>query len=93
MTIQSFRSKQTADLYHTGASIPLAAIAVAAMIRLQALDSAASLLDLRNPPSNRLHPLKHERAGQHSISINTQYRICFFFFFFSPQKDEITDDY
>lgn len=41
------------------------------------LDAAESLEDLRNPPSNRLHELKKDRAGQHSISINKQWRICF----------------
>ena len=38
-----------------------------------------SLDDLRNPPSNRLHELKRDRKGQHSISINDQWRICFRF--------------
>ena len=41
------------------------------------LDAATNLDDLRNPPSNRLHALDRDRAGQHSISINAQWRICF----------------
>jgi proteic killer suppression protein len=41
------------------------------------LDAATSLNDLRVPPANRLEPLTHDRAGQHSIRINDQYRICF----------------
>lgn len=45
--------------------------------RLMMIDAAASLKDLRSPPGNRLEPLKGDRAGQHSIRINDQYRICF----------------
>ena len=48
-----------------------------AFVRLAMLDAAADLNDLRNPPSNRLHALTDDRAGQHSISINKQWRICF----------------
>jgi len=50
---------------------------MAAFIRLQMLDAADTLEDLRNPPSNRLHALTDDRAGQHSISLNKQWRICF----------------
>lgn len=45
--------------------------------KLKMLNRAKALSDLRNPPSNRLHALKGDRAGQHSISINMQWRICF----------------
>ncbi len=41
------------------------------------LNRAKTLDDLRNTPSNRLHALSGDRAGQHSISINMQWRICF----------------
>lgn len=41
------------------------------------LDSAKFLEDLKIPPGNRLHALSGDRRGQHSISINMQYRICF----------------
>ena len=41
------------------------------------LNNAQSLLDLRVPPGNRLEALKGDRAGQHSIRINDQWRICF----------------
>ncbi|GAP97649.1 HigB toxin protein [Leptolyngbya sp. NIES-2104] len=41
------------------------------------LDSATTLDDLRMPPGNRLEALEGDRAGQHSIRINNQYRICF----------------
>ena len=45
--------------------------------KLLQLDAAAQLPDLRVPPGNRLEPLKGKRAGQHSIRINDQWRICF----------------
>lgn len=48
-----------------------------ALAKLRLLNRAKALDDLRNPPSNRLHELKDDRAGQHSISINKQWRICF----------------
>ena len=48
-----------------------------ALDKLKMLNRAKNLDDLRNPPSNRLHQLKKDRAGQHSISINRQWRICF----------------
>lgn len=48
-----------------------------ALIRLRMLNQATSLDDLRNPPSNRFHALKDDRAGQHSVSINMKWRICF----------------
>jgi proteic killer suppression protein len=45
--------------------------------RLAYLDGAKVLDDLRSPPGNRLEALKGDRAGQHSIRINDQWRICF----------------
>lgn len=48
-----------------------------ARIKLAMLDAAESFDDLQNPPGNHLHALKDDRAGQHAISINKQWRICF----------------
>lgn len=45
--------------------------------KLRMLNNAALLDDLRVPPGNRLEPLRGNRAGQHSIRINDQWRICF----------------
>jgi proteic killer suppression protein len=45
--------------------------------KLRMLDAAGALEDLRVPPANRLEKLKGDRAGQHSIRINRQWRICF----------------
>ena len=49
----------------------------AAERRLKALQAAQTLEDLRIPPSHRLEALRGDRAGQHSIRINRQWRICF----------------
>ena len=45
--------------------------------KLRMLDAAEALEDLRIPPANRLEKLRGDRAGQHSIRINRQWRICF----------------
>ena len=52
-------------------------IQVRALRKLRQLDAAATIEDLRNPPGNRLELLKGKRAGQMSIRINDQWRICF----------------
>jgi len=56
--------------------LPTVLFAVAAR-KLDAIDAATSIDQLRIPPSNRLEPLKGDRIGQHSIRINERYRICF----------------
>lgn len=45
--------------------------------KLEYLDAAGELEDLRVPPGNRLEGLKGDRAGQHSIRVNDQFRVCF----------------
>lgn len=45
--------------------------------KLRMLHNAGAIIDLRSPPSNRLEKLKGDRAGQFSIRINDQWRICF----------------
>ncbi|MDQ2878333.1 MAG: type II toxin-antitoxin system RelE/ParE family toxin [Pseudomonadota bacterium] len=62
-----------------------------AYVRLKMIDAAESLEDLRVPPSNRLHALKGDRAGQHSISINMKWRICFAWRDGGADGVEITD--
>lgn len=49
----------------------------AAQRKLEALRAATTLEDLRVPPGNRLEALSGDRAGQHSIRINDQWRVCF----------------
>jgi len=55
------------------------------------LDAAEGLEDLRTPPGNRLEALKGDRAGQHSIRINPQWRICFVWTDAGPEDVEIVD--
>jgi proteic killer suppression protein len=66
-------------------------IASAALRRLDQIEASASLRDLQVPPGNRLEALKGERAGQHSIRINDQYRICFVWKKDGAHEVEITD--
>ncbi|CAM3879863.1 type II toxin-antitoxin system RelE/ParE family toxin [Litorimonas haliclonae] len=58
---------------------------------LTALDAAVELEDLRFPPGNHLEALKGDRAGQHSVRINRQWRICFRWTPNGPEDVEIVD--
>jgi len=62
-----------------------------ALRRLEFVDLASRLDDLRTPPSNRLHALKGDREGQFSISINDQWRICFRWLDGDAYDVELTD--
>lgn len=62
-----------------------------AFAKLNALDAAINLSDLRLPPSNHLEALKGNRKGQHSIRINDQWRICFEWKADNAEKVEIVD--
>lgn len=59
--------------------------------KLRMLNAARSVLDLRIPPANRLEALKGNRAGQFSIRINDQWRICFRFSVGQARDVEIVD--
>ena len=59
--------------------------------KLYYLQSAGALKDLKSPPANRLEKLSGDRAGQHSIRINDQYRICFIWTNRGAEQVEITD--
>lgn len=59
--------------------------------KLDLLDSAVKLEDLRVPPGNRLEALTGDRRGQYSIRINDQYRLCFSWTSFGPDRVEIID--
>lgn len=63
----------------------------AAIRKLAMLDAAHVLEDLRSPPGNRLEQLAGDRAGQHSIRINGQWRICFTWTDNGPTDVEIVD--
>ena len=75
--IQSFKDADTKELYERGSSRRWATIRAIALRKLDQIEAAINLSNLRVPPGNRLEPLKGDRIGQHSIRINDQYRICF----------------
>lgn len=75
--IQSFSDDETERVFRTGTSRRWRTVARIAVRRLQALDFASAIEDLRNPPGNRLEKLKGDRKGRWSIRINDQYRVCF----------------
>ena len=78
--IKSFADKRTQELYVTGKAKRFSAeIAKRAARKLEYVDLATRLDDLNVPPGNRLHALGGDREGQHAISINDQWRICFRF--------------
>jgi len=62
-----------------------------AAMRMRQLDAATRIEDLGLPPSNRLEALKGDRAGQHSIRINDQWRVCFRFADGAAFDVEVTD--
>jgi proteic killer suppression protein len=76
--IKSFADKETEKVWRGDMSRKLPRnIQHVARRKLRMLNNAESLADLRIPPVNRLEALKGDRAGQHSIRINDQWRICF----------------
>ncbi|HTO49667.1 MAG TPA: type II toxin-antitoxin system RelE/ParE family toxin [Burkholderiales bacterium] len=62
-----------------------------AMRKLAMLNQAGRLDDLRVPPGNRLEALRGDRAGQHSIRVNDQFRVCFRWTGAGPEDVEIVD--
>lgn len=76
--IVSFADEETEKIYRGRVSRKLPRdIQNVARRKLLYLDDADDLFDLRSPPSNRLEQLKGDRAGQYSIRVNDQWRICF----------------
>ena len=90
--IKSFASSETKKIFEgrTSKEFP-AEIQKTARRKLLQLDAATTLKDLGSLPGNRLHALKHPRNGQHSISINMQWRICFVWTPEGPANLEIVD--
>ena len=90
--IKTFADKETERLFNTGKSKRLPPDLIRRAIRrLEYIHWAITLDDLRVPPSNRLHALRGTRNGQHAISINDQWRICFRFVDGEAYDVEITD--
>lgn len=78
--IKTFADRRTRNLFTTGAARGFPPdVAGRAVRKLEYIDFATSLDDLKVPPGNRLHALKSDRRGQHAIAVNIQWRICFRF--------------
>jgi len=75
--IRSFRDRETEAIFERRRGRRFQQIADVALRRLVQIDSAEDVRDLRSPPANRLETLKGDRAGQYSVRINDQYRVCF----------------
>ena len=91
VTIQSFKCSETETLHQNLRVARFVNIEAAARRKLVQLNAAASLDFLRVPPGNRLEVLKSNRAGQHSMRINDQFRVCFIWTLEGPKDVEIVD--
>ncbi len=90
--IKTFADRQTQELYVTGKSKRFPPeIARRAVRKLEYVDWATCLDDLKVPPSNRLHVLTRDRKGYFSIAVNDQWRICFRFEKGNAYDVELTD--
>ncbi len=90
--IKTFADRHTQEIYITGRSRRLPPdIRRRARRKLDYVDVASRLEDLKTPPGNKLHQLDRDREGQHAIRINDQWRICFRFEDGDAFDVEITD--
>lgn len=89
--IVSFRDRETQALAGGQRVTRFASIEKVARRKLRQLQIAGRLDDLRVPPGNRLEALKGKRAGQHSIRVNEQFRVCFRWTPAGPEDVEIVD--
>ena len=90
--VKSFKNKETEKIYKRGVSGKLPRdIQQVALRKLRMINNARNLIDLRIPPANKLEKLQGDRAGQHSIRINDQWRICFTWRDGDAYEVEITD--
>ena len=89
--IRSFKDGDARELFETGFSRRWSAIRAVARRKLDQIESAVDLIDLKVPPGNRLEALRGDRAGQHSIRINERYRVCFLWKSDGAYEVEIVD--
>lgn len=90
--IQGFADAATEALFREGECLPeWQSFEAVAVRKLDMLDAAVKLADLRSPPGNRLEALKGDRKGKHSIRINQQWRVCFRWTTLGPADVEIVD--
>ena len=90
--IQTFADGHTQMLYTTGKSRRFPPdVAKRAIRKLEYVDLATCVDDLKVPPGNRLHALRGDRKGQHAIAVNDQWRICFRFVDGDAYDVEMTD--
>ncbi|MCP4779349.1 MAG: plasmid maintenance system killer protein [Hyphomicrobium sp.] len=90
--IRSFADRRTRKLFCDGeCHADWRTIEHVARRKLDMLDYAETLGDLRSPPGNRLKALVGKRKGQHSIRINDQHRVCFRWTKDGPEDVQITD--
>ena len=81
IVIVSFADRATEDRYHNRPTararrFPPDVVEIA-LVKLDMLNAAAALRDLRSPPGNRLEPLRGRLGGKHSIRVNDQWRLVF----------------
>jgi proteic killer suppression protein len=91
LLIRDFRNKETEEVSRRQFSRKFQAIAHVAKRKLDHLNAATSLRDLPAIPGNKLEALKGTRAGQYSIRINDQFRVCFLWEDGDAREVEITD--
>lgn len=91
--IKTFANKETKALFNGVRVRRFVNMEGSARRKLEYLDAAGALEDLRVPPGNRLEALKGDRSGQHSIRVNDQFRVCFRWKDGDAYNVEITDYY
>lgn len=89
--IRSFADSQTERVWHRQRTKLHPETQRRAWNKLAMLNRAGTLNDLRVPPGNRLEQLRGDRAGQHSIRVNQQWRICFWWSEAGPEGVQIVD--
>jgi len=93
VAIQNFRDPRCASIFNgagPGKGFPADLVRIVRR-KLEMLDAANALADLKAPPANRLEALSGDRAGQHSIRVNDQFRLCFVWTPAGPRDVEFVD--